>query len=183
MGERWIPDDLLAFSPALKNFFENPTTVQFDHRILVCHTFYKEITLSLPPIPHSELGVRSRFLMFFCLFLPPRQSPLWQQLQACISSQGRWCCPGGLKLLSASSQRWPMDRYACISESRHNSLSTSLLLNCVTKLCVCALQVALGISTLLMYVPTPLAATHQSGSVALLSLAIWVLAELRKMPK
>lgn len=36
MGERWIPDDLLAFSPVLKNFFENPTTVQFDHRVLVC---------------------------------------------------------------------------------------------------------------------------------------------------
>ena len=36
MGERWLPDDLLAFSPTLKNFFENPTTVQFDHRILVC---------------------------------------------------------------------------------------------------------------------------------------------------
>ncbi len=35
MGERWIPDDLLAFSPAVKNMFENPTTVQFDHRILV----------------------------------------------------------------------------------------------------------------------------------------------------
>lgn len=35
MGERWIPDDLLAFSPTLKNIFENPTTVQFDHRILV----------------------------------------------------------------------------------------------------------------------------------------------------
>ncbi|XP_069756355.1 heme A synthase COX15 isoform X2 [Narcine bancroftii] len=34
MGERWIPDDLLAFSPTLRNFFENPTTVQFDHRIL-----------------------------------------------------------------------------------------------------------------------------------------------------
>lgn len=39
MGERWIPDDLLAFSPTLKNFFENPTTVQFDHRILVCYHF------------------------------------------------------------------------------------------------------------------------------------------------
>lgn len=37
MGDRWIPDDLLAFSPTLKNFFENPTTVQFDHRILVCY--------------------------------------------------------------------------------------------------------------------------------------------------
>ena len=35
MGERWIPDDLLAFSPTLRNVFENPTTVQFDHRILV----------------------------------------------------------------------------------------------------------------------------------------------------
>uniref|UniRef100_A0A8C1VF42 Cytochrome c oxidase assembly homolog 15 (yeast) n=1 Tax=Cyprinus carpio TaxID=7962 RepID=A0A8C1VF42_CYPCA len=34
MGERWIPDDLLAFSPTIKNVFENPTTVQFDHRIL-----------------------------------------------------------------------------------------------------------------------------------------------------
>lgn len=38
MGELWIPDDLLAFSPTLKNFFENPTTVQFDHRILVYTT-------------------------------------------------------------------------------------------------------------------------------------------------
>lgn len=36
MADRWIPDDLLAFSPTIKNFFENPTTVQFDHRILVC---------------------------------------------------------------------------------------------------------------------------------------------------
>ncbi|EMP36460.1 Cytochrome c oxidase assembly protein COX15 like protein [Chelonia mydas] len=34
MGERWIPDDLLSFSPVLKNIFENPTTVQFNHRIL-----------------------------------------------------------------------------------------------------------------------------------------------------
>lgn len=35
MADKWIPDDILAFSPALKNFFENPTTVQFDHRVLV----------------------------------------------------------------------------------------------------------------------------------------------------
>lgn len=39
MGERWIPDDLLAFSPTLRNIFENPTTVQFDHRILVSAVF------------------------------------------------------------------------------------------------------------------------------------------------
>ncbi|NWW43603.1 COX15 protein, partial [Pedionomus torquatus] len=39
MGERWIPDDLLAFSPMLRNIFENPTTVQFDHRILGISSF------------------------------------------------------------------------------------------------------------------------------------------------
>ncbi|XP_045618103.1 heme A synthase COX15 [Procambarus clarkii] len=33
-ADRWIPSDLLAFSPALRNFTENPTTVQFDHRIM-----------------------------------------------------------------------------------------------------------------------------------------------------
>ena len=35
MADRWIPSDLMAYNPAWSNFFENPTTVQFDHRILV----------------------------------------------------------------------------------------------------------------------------------------------------
>ena len=35
MGENWIPDDILAFAPKWINFTENPTTVQFDHRVLV----------------------------------------------------------------------------------------------------------------------------------------------------
>jgi hypothetical protein len=48
------------------------------------------------------------------------------------------------------------------------------------------LQVILGISTLLMYVPVPLAASHQSGSLVLLSLAVWLTHELRyvkRLPK
>eukprot|EP00051_Salpingoeca_urceolata_P016799 m.225534 g.225534 ORF g.225534 m.225534 type:complete len:331 (-) comp18783_c1_seq31:128-1120(-) len=44
-------------------------------------------------------------------------------------------------------------------------------------------QVALGISTLLWFVPTPLAATHQAGSVTLLSFALWLAHELRHVPK
>lgn len=44
-------------------------------------------------------------------------------------------------------------------------------------------QVGLGICTLLLYVPTPLAATHQSGSLALLSMALWLMSELRRVPK
>ncbi|KAM3606338.1 uncharacterized protein V6R79_014699 [Siganus canaliculatus] len=115
MGERWIPDDVLAFSPTLKNFFENPTTVQFDHRILAI----------------SSLTAITGLYMFSRRMMLPRRAKI------------------AISLLAAMAYG----------------------------------QVALGISTLLLYVPTPLAATHQSGSVALLSLAIWVLAELRKMPK
>lgn len=115
MGERWIPDDLLAFSPALKNFFENPTTVQFDHRILAI----------------SSLTAITGLYMFSRRMVLPRRAKI------------------AISLLAAMAYT----------------------------------QVALGISTLLLYVPTPLAATHQSGSVALLTLAIWVLAELRKLPK
>uniref|UniRef100_A0A8C5GHK0 Cytochrome c oxidase assembly protein COX15 homolog n=1 Tax=Gouania willdenowi TaxID=441366 RepID=A0A8C5GHK0_GOUWI len=115
MGERWIPDDLLAFSPTLKNFFENPTTVQFDHRILAI----------------SSLTAITGLYMFSRRMRLPRRTKI------------------AISLLAAMAYG----------------------------------QVALGISTLLLYVPTPLAATHQSGSVALLTLAIWVLAELRKIPK
>lgn len=44
-------------------------------------------------------------------------------------------------------------------------------------------QVGLGISTLLTYVPTPLAASHQSGSLILLSIAFWLTHELKRIPK
>lgn len=115
MGERWIPDDLLAFSPTLKNFFENPTTVQFDHRILGISTL---------------TAITGLYLFSRRMMLPKRAKI-------------------AISLLTAMAYG----------------------------------QVALGISTLLLYVPTPIAATHQSGSLALLSLAIWVLAELRKVPK
>jgi len=34
MGDSWIPDDMWQFEPIQKNITENPTTVQFNHRIL-----------------------------------------------------------------------------------------------------------------------------------------------------
>ncbi len=40
-------------------------------------------------------------------------------------------------------------------------------------------QVALGISTLVLIVPIPLAAAHQAGAVLLLTLAFWLIYELR----
>lgn len=39
-------------------------------------------------------------------------------------------------------------------------------------------QVALGISTLVYLVPTPLAASHQAGSLLLLSTALWLMQTL-----
>nr|KAG5714197.1 hypothetical protein BaRGS_018414 [Batillaria attramentaria] len=34
MADKWVPDDLGSFDPKWKNIFENPTTVQFNHRHL-----------------------------------------------------------------------------------------------------------------------------------------------------
>ncbi|HXQ42315.1 MAG TPA: COX15/CtaA family protein [Candidatus Udaeobacter sp.] len=42
-----------------------------------------------------------------------------------------------------------------------------------------AIQVSLGISTLLLVVPVPLAAAHQAGAVMLLTLALWALHSYR----
>uniref|UniRef100_A0AC35UDH0 Cytochrome c oxidase assembly protein COX15 n=1 Tax=Rhabditophanes sp. KR3021 TaxID=114890 RepID=A0AC35UDH0_9BILA len=44
-------------------------------------------------------------------------------------------------------------------------------------------QAALGITTLLNNVPTSLAALHQSGSMALLTFAMWLASEIRRIPK
>lgn len=115
MGESWIPEDLFTFSPLLRNVFENPTMVQFDHRVL---------------------GITSVTAITALYFL---------------------------------SRRIPLPR-------RTKMAAATLLALAYT-------QVGLGISTLLMYVPTPLAATHQSGSLALLSVALWLMNELRRVPK
>ncbi|CAI5443755.1 unnamed protein product [Caenorhabditis angaria] len=44
-------------------------------------------------------------------------------------------------------------------------------------------QAALGVTTLINYVPVWLAACHQSGSMALLSCVLWLSHELRRIPK
>lgn len=111
MADRWIPTDILAFSPTLRNFTENPTTVQFDHRILGI------ATLSL---------ITALYAMSRRVNLPKRAYPA----------------------------------------------ATALLI-------MAYVQVTLGITTLLTYVPTPVAATHQSGSLLLLSTAIWLSHELK----
>lgn len=45
-----------------------------------------------------------------------------------------------------------------------------------------ALQAALGVSTLLLYVPVPLAAAHQAGALILFTAALWLLHRVRPGP-
>jgi cytochrome c oxidase assembly protein subunit 15 len=39
MGDNWFPPGLMALEPFWRNFFDNMTTVQFDHRYLAITTF------------------------------------------------------------------------------------------------------------------------------------------------
>jgi cytochrome c oxidase assembly protein subunit 15 len=40
MGDYWVPPGVMALEPAWRNFFDNPATVQLDHRILAITTFF-----------------------------------------------------------------------------------------------------------------------------------------------
>lgn len=116
-ADRWIPDDIAALNPWWKNMFENPTTVQFNHRILGMTTFS---------------SVAAVFLLASPMALPFR---------------------------------------------------ARMAVNCF--LGMACLQVGMGVGTLLLYVPTALAASHQFGSLTLLSIALWLNRELKsaKVPK
>ena len=115
MADRWIPTDLFTIEPKWKNFFENPTMVQFQHRILGLST--------LGAICLYAFALRG-------VPLPPR---------------------------------------------------ARLALNSLVAMA--GVQVTLGVCTLLYYVPVSLAALHQSGSLVLLSFAIWLGTELKRIPK
>lgn len=117
MADRWIPSDIAVLNPWWKNMFENPTTTQFNHRVLALTTFST---------------IMATYFMATPLSLP------WRAKMAANAMMG-----------------------------------------------MSLVQVGLGITTLLLYVPTFLAASHQFGSLSLLSFAIWFNYELRtaKIPK
>nr|CAG4638396.1 EOG090X04TT [Cyclestheria hislopi] len=113
MAGRFIPEDALALSPAIRNVTENPSLVQFNHRTLGNFTV---------------LVLSSLWLLSRRVVLPPRA------------------------------------RYAA---------------NCLAAMAW--IQASLGISTLLLYVPTSLGSAHQTGSLVLLSSALWLSHELKSL--
>ncbi|KAK2969233.1 hypothetical protein RJ640_003467 [Escallonia rubra] len=104
MGDSWIPDDIFSMKPLMRNFFENTSTVQLDHRILATATL-------------ASIGG---------LWLATRKLDIHPAVRSLIGST----------------------------------------------LGMAALQVTLGISTLLSYVPVSLGSAHQAGALTLLTLMI-----------
>ena len=111
MVGKWIPPGLFLLDPGWRNFFENITMVQFDHRVLAMSLF--------------------ALVFLYCL-------------------------------LAWRTHRWLRRRVGLYL------LFAALLL-----------QVALGISTLLLRVPVGIAASHQGGALILLSASIFVAHQMR----
>lgn len=112
MGDYWIPPGTMALEPFWRNFFDNATTVQLDHRLLAITTLIA-IVLFWVKARNAELPLRTR--------------------------------PAVNALLHTA-----------------------------------ALQVLLGVTTLLLAVPVFLGATHQAVAMLLFTVSLYVLHSLRE---
>ncbi|KAK7325019.1 hypothetical protein VNO77_29035 [Canavalia gladiata] len=101
MGDSWIPEDIFEMKPLIRNFFENTSTVQLDHRILAIATLI-------------SVGA------------------LWWSTRK-------------------------LDIHPAVRSVIGGAVGMAVL------------QVTLGISTLLSYVPTSLGTAHQAGALTLLT--------------
>lgn len=111
MAGHLIPPGMFMLEPWYRNFFDNVTTVQFDHRLIA----------------------------WLLAFLVPF---FWYK-------------------------------------SRQVTLTGTTRLACNLFLLMLIIQISLGISTLLLVVPIPLAASHQGGAVVLFAASLWVSHRLR----
>ncbi|CAJ1971546.1 unnamed protein product [Sphenostylis stenocarpa] len=101
MGDTWIPEDIFEMKPLIRNFFENTSTVQLDHRILATATLI-------------SMGI------------------LWWSTRK-------------------------LDIHPAVKSVIGGTVGMAVL------------QVTLGISTLLSYVPVSLGTAHQAGALTLLT--------------
>ena len=147
MAGKIIPSDIFAYAPWLSNFTENPTTVQFDHRILG--------TSTLAFVTYMALKARN-------LPLHPRYNSYILSLNLSV-------------ILGLLKRR----------KNNHPNLTITLFFR--TMKAVAALtffswmQVGLGITTLLAYVPVSIAAMHQANALITLSSALWLSHEVKNL--
>lgn len=113
MGDSWVPPGMMEYEPIWRNFFDNATTVQFDHRILAITTL----------------------IAVFFFWLKARQADLPSRSRPAVNAM----------------------------------LHTAII------------QVALGITTLVMSVPVILGATHQGVAMLLFTVSLYILHSLRRV--
>lgn len=113
MGDHWLPPGLMSLEPFWRNFFDNMTTVQFDHRLLAITTF----------------------VLIVLYWFKARREELPARVKPAVNA----------------------------------------LLH------VAVLQVALGITTLLLAVPVFLAATHQAVALLVFTVALYLVHGLRRV--
>ena len=111
MGGYWVPPGMFEMSPWWRNFFENPVTAQFTHRVLA--------------------------------------------FASCVVVLAAW----GASLGSGVCRRVRLWAHA--------------------SLVAVAVQVALGVATVLLHVPVPLASGHQAGAMALLTCLVGLYLAIR----
>ncbi|KOB64967.1 Cytochrome c oxidase assembly protein [Operophtera brumata] len=159
MGDKWIPDDILAFSPTPRNFTENPTTVQFDHRVLGTTTvaLASALWLAARKAPLSPMARRAVHAVGAMAWMQAGTNNILTLLHYDPTPLAASHQSGSLALLTLAI--WLTHEIKLLNE--HPQAGTNNIL------------------TLLHYDPTPLAASHQSGSLALLTLAIWLTHEIK----
>jgi cytochrome c oxidase assembly protein subunit 15 len=113
------------------------------------------------PLMNGRL-LPGEFLATEPAWLDPFESPATAQLVH------RWLA---VALLLAVALVWAASRRQALPPSARQALNLMALMALV--------QVALGIGTLLLVVPIPLAAAHQAGAVILLGLLLWALHTVR----
>jgi len=62
MGDYWIPPGLWALQPVWINLFENPTTVQFNHRLLGLSTLALVLVITWLGLRHTTTLAQRRAL-------------------------------------------------------------------------------------------------------------------------
>lgn len=112
MGDHWIPPGTMALEPFWRNFFDNTTTVQLDHRVLAMTTL----------------------LLVVAFWFKARKADLPSRTRTAVNAL----------------------------------LHTAIL------------QVALGITTLLMSVPIILGVMHQAIAMLLFTVSLYILHSLRQ---
>lgn len=114
MGEEWIPSDILAMSPTWRNFFENTSTVQFQHRVLALTTLT------------SVAGMYGSALSNGLWAGMPAYSRAALHAVAGMSATQVYICTYGIRdsfqssLILTSMRRldWALPRYCCMFQCR-----------------------------------------------------------------